>query len=176
VYCNQGDKPTVNYTFGDGTKGKFIANTAPVDVVTSIEPATQNTYTYFDPNLPGSRQAQGNSYATEFLSFCQQGQQAIRIFNNGVQVLFSCYLPGSLSFISGTQERCVLRVSNTSGASLFTTKGACPVSFTVACGNCPPGFIEHKIAEYPGYCCMDCAGIRNQIQSITAAVRGINRG
>ena len=170
-YCNQGDKPKVNYSFGDGSKGEFLANTSPIDVLTSTEPGVEAGYTYQDPNLPGQRTVAGNSYTTEFLEICQKGQTAIRIFKNGFEVLYSCYLPGSLLTVAAIPEKCVLKVNNSANVNLFTIKGKCPVNFTVACIDCPDGQCKCVSTNYPGYCCLPCSQVALEIASITAIAR-----
>ncbi|WP_375471091.1 hypothetical protein [uncultured Nostoc sp.] len=49
-------------------------------------------------------------------------------------------------------------------------------NWTVNCGNCPAGQDEHQINDYPGYCCLDCAGIKAEIKAMTSQVRNVRNG
>jgi hypothetical protein len=56
-----------------------------------------NTYSYTDPNAGNiSRSAVGDSYQIIPLGVCNGGQ-AIKIFNGGAEVLYSCFNAGSLT-------------------------------------------------------------------------------
>lgn len=60
---------------------------------------------------------------------------------------------------------------------LFTDKGNCPITFSVVCGDgCPPGTIKCFSTNYPGYCCLPCSEIKNEIKAIASQIRGINNG
>jgi hypothetical protein len=72
-------------------------------------------------------------------------------------------------------ERCSIQITH-NGIVIFQDQGNCPVTFSVSCGNCPPGTEEHKSSIYPGYCCLDCASVASEIRLITNTVRGLNRG
>ncbi|HYX19070.1 MAG TPA: hypothetical protein VE944_32910 [Nostoc sp.] len=171
-YCQIGEIATVNYTFGDGRKEKFISNTSPINV--NLISQTLNTYNYYDPNSQSNRTAQGTSYITKQNLSCQQGQTDIDIFNGNSLVTNSCFLAGSLTIIPPNQE-CTLIVKDVNNLQLFTVSGKCPVNFTVTCGDgCPEGFCKCVIPEYPGYCCLDCNSTAASIRTITNELRGKN--
>lgn len=52
-----------------------------------------------------------------------------------------------------------------------------PNDFTVACGDdCPPGTTKCFSTNYPGYCCLPCNEVKNEIRAIASQVRSINNG
>ena len=74
-----------------------------------------------------------------------------------------------------SRQRCSIQIIY-NGLTIFQDQGNCPVTFTVSCGNCPPGTEEHKTNTYPGYCCFDCNSILSEVKGITNTIRGLNRG
>ncbi|HYX18769.1 MAG TPA: hypothetical protein VE944_31255 [Nostoc sp.] len=169
-YCQVGEIATVDYTFGDGSKGRFISEDSPIIVETSSSESS-NTYNYYDPNLPGNRTVKGTSYTTEFRSECQQGQTAIKIYNNGELITLSCFLAGSLTTQLGEIQGCSLKVNTVSGVNLFTVNGKCPVNFTVGCGdNCPEGSHKCTHNKYPGYCCVPCKEVGDRLKNMANKV------
>lgn len=49
--------------------------------------------------------------------------------------------------------------------------------YKITCDDdCPDGHLKCECSAYPGYCCIPCNEIKLGIQSITAAVRSVNRG
>jgi hypothetical protein len=89
--------------------------------------------------------------------------------------------PGTFSINPNTKcpsanlERCSLIVKY-NGLILHQDQGNCPVTYEVVCGNCPEGQEEHKINTYPGYCCFDCAGMKQEITSLKNMVKGLTDG
>lgn len=72
---------------------------------------------------------------------------------------------------------CEINVFDNNQNNIFNDKGDCPVTFNVTCDDeCPPGHLKLNSPNYPGYCCIPCSEVVGGIKSITAAVRGINRG
>lgn len=58
-----------------------------------------NRYSYKDPNAGNVvRTVVGDNYSIFALGFCQGGQ-AIKIFSGSTEVLYSCYLVGSLTIV-----------------------------------------------------------------------------
>lgn len=50
----------------------------------------------------------------------------------------------------------------------FKDIGLSPVNYTVACGDdCPDGYCKCHTTKYPGYCCLDCKKVANQINNLT---------
>lgn len=60
---------------------------------------------------------------------------------------------------------------------LFKATGKCPVAYTVSCeGECPPDTVKCLSTNFPGYCCIPCSEIKNEIKAIASQVRSINNG
>ena len=60
---------------------------------------------------------------------------------------------------------------------LFKDTGDCPIVYSVLCdGDCPPGTVKCLSTNYPGYCCLPCSEIKNEIKAIASQVRSINNG
>lgn len=54
--------------------------------------------------------------------------------------------------------------------------GQCP-NLKVECfEGCPPGTVECKCKSYPGYCCISCSSIAQQISNLKNNLRGRNSG
>ncbi|MBH8575457.1 hypothetical protein I8752_21080 [Nostocaceae cyanobacterium CENA369] len=168
-YCNPSDKPKVLFKFGTGQEQKYESNVSPIDVVTEQASTSGFTYTYTDPNLPGTRTATGTSYSTSFLDYCEQGQTAIKIFNGTEQVFYSCFLPGSLQAVP-LASKCKLNVTHNEKV-IFTIEGDCPIRYKVACGDCPEGYCKCKQNKYPGYCCLPCGETKEKINNLTSKVK-----
>lgn len=66
---------------------------------------------------------------------------------------------------------CQLIIKDSVGNQLFTASGKCPITYKVACGNCPPGQIECKTNKHPGYCCIPCQSTASKINNLAAKVR-----
>jgi hypothetical protein len=169
THCNEGDNPRVEYRFGGGQKGVYQAITSPIEVTTSE--GSPNTYNYFDANLPGNKSFQGTRYELEFRDFCLQGQTRIAIYDGDSIVGSSCMAVGSLQIIPG-EGGCKLTVKNSNGQQLFEVTGECPINYEVACGNCPPGYIECKTNKHPGYCCVPCQKTASKINNLATKVHG----
>lgn len=76
----------------------------------------------------------------------------------------------SVKRISGI---CFLEVLHNS-QRLFKYEGECPVTYSVVCdSDCPPGTIKCLSTNYPGYCCIPCSEIKNEIKAIASQVRSL---
>lgn len=52
--------------------------------------------------------------------------------------------------------------------------GDCPINYSVTCGEeCPPGTIKCLSTNYPGYCCIPCSEIKNEIKAIASQIRSL---
>lgn len=69
---------------------------------------------------------------------------------------------------------CKLEVKDKTGKLIFEKAGNCPIKFTVACGDsCPEGHIKCKCSDYPGYCCIPCEQLKNEVKSIKSTIKGM---
>ena len=63
------------------------------------------------------------------------------------------------------------------GQRLLEDRGECPIVYDVACDNdCPPDTVKCSSNAYPGYCCIPCSEIKNEIKAIASQVRSLNNG
>lgn len=84
---------------------------------------------------------------------------------------------GDMTFdINYLADTCFIKVRDLQGKLIFKDSGQCPITYKVECikDKCPEGFMKCKRDAYPGYCCIPCNEIKNEIASITAILRGIN--
>lgn len=194
VYCQEGDKPTIKYKFSGQNEKIHFSEYAPIDVVTKEIPVegTQNyvndgfgiafrsgscsgltcnfvVQDYYIEYPPGD-------FAKVFIMPCGQ----TTFSNSATSINRGEIVPGQLLIVNPNQKcpapgkkRCSIQVLY-NNILVFSDQGDCPVSFSVQCGNCPPGTEEHKSPAFPGYCCLECENIASQIRQIAATVRGIN--
>ncbi|MCC5606646.1 hypothetical protein LC612_07560 [Nostoc sp. CHAB 5834] len=104
--------------------------------------AKVNTYTYKDPNAGDLvRTHEGDSYSIFAYDVCNGGQ-AIKVFDGGTELIFSCYKPNSL-VITPIQVRydclngaCIKKtIHNTPG--LYQSLSECEVACGTGCsGKC----------------------------------------
>lgn len=57
---------------------------------------------------------------------------------------------------------------------IFKDQGVCPITYSYECGNCPDGYEEIKTSTYPGYCCYDCASVKQELITIKNMVKRLN--
>lgn len=76
--------------------------------------------------------------------------------------------------LKGNTDKCTIQIIDSVGR-IFSKIGECPIEYTVSCDDdCPEGFCKCEIAEYPGYCCLDCNSIARSIRDITNDLRAKN--
>lgn len=52
------------------------------------------------------------------------------------------------------------------GLTIFNDQGNTPCTFTVQCGDCPPGTTKCNSPGYPGYCCIPCNSMAQRINNL----------
>lgn len=73
-------------------------------------------------------------------------------------------------------KKCEISVSYQNNL-IFKDTGKCPVTYEVVCdSDCPTGTVKCKSTNYPGYCCLPCSEIKNQIKAIASQVRSLTNG
>jgi hypothetical protein len=84
-----------------------------------------------------------------------------------------------LLFTPSNQSGYTIKISDTIGNQLKTDSRLIdsPPRYEVACGQeCPDGYMKCPSNQYPGYCCVKCAEIKQGIISAKEAVRRVNNG
>lgn len=72
-------------------------------------------------------------------------------------------------------ENCEIKIC--SGENIiFSAEGECPCKFTVDCGDCPEGYLKCNTPNYPGYCCIPCDEIKDEIKGLIQKIRTLNHG
>ncbi len=118
----------------------------------------------------------GSTTFTKVTSCTSEAQKALDCLLNVYSLNPGSYAINPLiKCPSPNPEKCSIVVTY-NNLTIFKDQGDCPLEFEVKCGNCPEGQEEHKISVYPGYCCMDCASIKQEIISIRNTVRNIRNG
>lgn len=189
MYCQTGEKPIIEYSFGQGSVRKFKSDFAPIDV--SSKPAPVESSDNFN-----SQGYQLNFYSTNNfrdLSIIVKDYKIAISDNpdNSVIRYMNCgetkFQPGvnfrpstlivnpNIKCPSPSKNRCSIEVKH-KGIIIFQDQGDCPCNFKVQCGDCPEGYIKCQKPLYPGYCCISCSEIRGGIASITTTLRNINNG
>lgn len=75
-----------------------------------------------------------------------------------------------------TDSKCEIRISH-NGLLLYSDRGKCPIPFEVLCGEqCPEGTTKCFSTNYPGYCCLPCSEIKQEIKAIASQIRSLNNG
>ncbi|MBW4642924.1 MAG: hypothetical protein KME23_08000 [Goleter apudmare HA4340-LM2] len=192
MVCNSGDKPEITYQFGSKPERKYKSEFSPIEVVTKSVP------------VPGSGNYSNVGYTITFASsqcsgpcvfdvhdykiVSYEGQPAVlpwfcgeNNFRPSIQVTVlntpnqTITRNNNSPCLVGKLERCSIQILH-NGSVIFQDQGDCPVSYSVKCGNCPEGTEEIKTNIYPGYCCLDCAAVANEIKAITSIVKAIKNG
>lgn len=70
-------------------------------------------------------------------------------------------------------KTCDLTITH-NGITIFTDRGDCPCTFNVQCADCPEGTIKCDAPGYPGYCCLPCKEIAEEVKAIANQVRRFN--
>jgi len=63
---------------------------------------------------------------------------------------------------------CQIKIFDLNGNQLFQSSGQ-QCSYEVSCSGCAPGCLKCTSTNYPGYCCIPCAQIEAQLQSLISA-------
>lgn len=72
------------------------------------------------------------------------------------------------------EKQCEILVYNSSNSIIFSDRGKCPVTYSITCGDCPEGTIKCDAPGYPGYCCLPCKEIAEEVKAIANQVRRFN--
>lgn len=192
TYCEEGDKPRIEYKFNDKDKQIYKPGFAPIEVV--LDKAIKNNY--------------GEDYNAEGFTIVTETGQEVTIINyrlrptefgsaSGYDIQYwSCghddwdnRQPDGSYSVWGRLESPIARIDKTKkcpppippqdciikvlyqGQLLFSQRGECPIDYTVICGNCPPGYKECKTNRYPGYCCTKCSDVASKINNLVPKVR-----
>lgn len=76
---------------------------------------------------------------------------------------------------SSESKKVGVQISDRNGAIQYSNPNI-ECRWQVQCGDeCPDGTEKHLSPNYPGYCCLDCQGIANQIREITNSIRNKKR-
>lgn len=190
-YCQPGDKPIIKYQFSGQNEKVFKSQFAPITIQTgqakgNIYGEDYNPEGFTIVYVNGIRQTvinyrinPANAGLIQFWTCGRSdwdnrqpdGTYSVWYNNPGISSIdYSAKCPAPYP-----SQNCFIRITH-QNIVLHLDRGACPVTFTVNCGNCPDGQEEHKTSIYPGYCCLDCRAIANEIRGITNIVRGVNRG
>ncbi|MCM0588783.1 MAG: hypothetical protein HEQ35_06985 [Gloeotrichia echinulata IR180] len=182
MYCQQGDKPKVKYKFNDGAYKIFESKFSPIDVITRSTQATSDNYS------PEGFQI--SFYSPNNFKILTAIVKDYRIVNKGYLEFNSIPCGGDTFTTTGptidpstividksvkcppqkSDENCIIEIKY-NAQIIFSDTGKCPVSFTVACGNCPDGTVECKTNYYPVYCCLPCAETAAKINNLANNIR-----
>jgi hypothetical protein len=190
-YCQSGDKPTVKYKFSGQNEKIFKSEFAPIVIETgqgtgNIYGETYNPEGFTVVYVGGARETlinirrhPTNPTWAQFWScgnFDWDNRQS-----DGSYPIY--YTRPAIASIDHSQkcpppyaaQNCYIRILH-QNIVIHLDRGTCPVTFTVSCGNCPPGTEEHRTNIYPGYCCFDCNSLQAEIRALTNIVKGLNNG
>jgi len=189
-YCNIGDKPKVYFQFNNEGQQIYQSNVAPIDVSSQTVPlnvsSQYNTNGYqITFNSPQGAYGQIQIVVVDYQLFTYQGVNYIYGIPCG-ETSFPAKTPEYGAVItspvvidttvhcppSNTKKKCNIQVFN-SGSVIFQAQGDCPVTFQVACGNCPGGQMESSSPNYPGYCCLDCGSIEGQLSQLINQIKSL---
>lgn len=60
--------------------------------------------------------------------------------------------------------------------NIYREESSTEFTYSVSCDGCPPGTIKCLSTNYPGYCCLPCSEIKNEIKAIASQIRSLNHG
>jgi hypothetical protein len=195
-HCNEGDKPTVRYKFGNGGYRQFKSDYSPIDVtVKSVPIPNTDNYNgvgyrinFYSPNNFTTVEAivtdhytyviesETNPDSRYGITWINCGDTAFQGAGNpypGVNFRPSSLIIDTTVNCPSSQQknsRCSIIVTH-EGVTIFQDQGDCPIEHEVQCGNCPDGNIECKKSGYPGYCCIPCEELANKIHNLANKVR-----
>lgn len=172
-YCNLEEKSTINLKFGDGYADQWEM-IGPVTITTVdgalVFRANGGNLCRYTPENWAEVLFPLQFPVPQLLevphptpNFCQAVSNPVPWvnyqipdlgFNAVAQSPGAGFQPGSGSL---TVRLCKITITDGRGAT-FEKEGACPLTFTVSCGDeCPPGYCKCKILKYPGFCCCKCS-------------------
>lgn len=188
VYCAGETKATVDFKLGAVKDSVVIEKNLPVTVDVQSNPPNSYKFRYQFRGCPGNRGESGcwtiganypNRYPWEIGNQPSEGDFFVSIFTLSgepiqesgnhsqcpvcgiVRVRDSAtgeVILGDLSSVSWEPVPCSITIKDSTGATVFSRSGDCPVSFTVSCGDeCPEGYCKCPTLKYPGYCCCKCS-------------------
>ncbi len=188
MYCNAGDKATVNYTSKSGVKSKFITYNTPIDVECINQERTgRYIYTINDFGYTTNCESSGQRFTDTVIadsyqvspttndgqySNCPWYELSFYIGENKISSLkktsrYSVSQTPNPNYNPGGKQ---LKVKNSQGTEIFKADVK-DCNYTVACGdNCPEGFCKCPKNSYPGYCCLSCASTANAILNLASKV------
>jgi hypothetical protein len=187
--CKVGQKPKILYQFKDGVQRVFQSDLSPIEVIAKAAPvkATANYnrrgYTiqfYSTNNYQTLRLAVVDHYIVEY-----PGETDPK-WKYGIYWLGCNYpiyegvnvnpntliIDNSKGCPSPQKEKSSIIVS-AGGRTIFQDQGDAPLSYKIQCGNCPDGQSEMKINKHPGYCCIDCQSVAQEIAALRYAIKRV---
>ena len=195
IYCDLNDaKATINIELPDKSKIRFISKHPPVSVEenTRIELGecfyiwahfgTQPLYRCVKTYSWGAATSGTSPYLTGDVTGidCNNNPYTYSYFTEdnfwgkGVQPnAFNANPP-----ICGNNNNSCSIVVKEKGNIVYQTGFylVCP-TYNVVCGeDCPPDTIKCFSTNYPGYCCIPCSEIKNEIKAIASQVRSLTNG
>lgn len=204
MHCKAGDKPTVKYWFQGQSQKEYRSEFSPIDIITKevpIDASANYSNEGFVARFRADPCTNGYQCAALWKDFeiyhpnpgvppivfyipcgdtswsrANDGSRNYFILNRGRWDTENWVLVDTSQKCPQTvNKRCSIQVRY-NGLVIFQDQGNCPITYSVSCGNCPNGQEEHRISKYPGYCCMDCSVIKNEIKSIASVLKRNRRG
>lgn len=196
MYCNKDDRPIIKYKFGTGGQRYFKSNVSPINIITKSSPIP-NTDSYNNEGYQISFYSPNNFRTLEYILLDYKLKTLPDGLGYGINdreiLMIQC---GESAFPetgpvcdintivknqnikcpTATENRCSIQIFNIENGLIFQDQGDCPVDFEVQCGNCPDGYIECQTSTYPGYCCISCDEVKNEIIAIKNTIKNLNNG
>lgn len=192
-YCQQGDNPKINFKFKGQREQTYISKYSPIDVETEeysvnganysesgyrIQAYSRNNFVTFSVVVRNHEikfMGAGNFSHLLRVQQCNDAQmfdfQYIDI--NTLQIFNDATCPVSIPDIRKAKLKIKNAVNN---VLIFEVEGLAPLTFNVACRDCPPGQCRCESRNYPGYCCISCNELAKEVNSITQMVKRVNNG
>ncbi len=191
--CNIGDKPIVKYKLGTGNYKYFKSDFSPIEVVSKTTPIA-NTDNFDGEGFEISFYSTNNfrtitTTVTDYRTVDTGGgdpafRYEIYWANCGSKIIQESgvnYDPSTLvvnrniKCLESLKNRCSIIIKYQEKI-IFQDQGDCPIEFEIQCGNCPDGYTECKTSTYPGYCCLPCNEVKNEIITIKNTIKNFNNG
>ncbi|QSJ18747.1 hypothetical protein JYQ62_08300 [Nostoc sp. UHCC 0702] len=175
TYCNEKNKAIVTY-IKNNQSTRYETNFIPIDV--EVVKNDSGTYRFYGVGDDGvSYEFTANGINPGYAANTGFNGRGVTPTMNGLFIQPQWYYYVSGYGIQILQSTAICQIKVTGSGNNFTDNIDCPGNYKVSCDDdCPDGYMRCECPGYPGYCCIPCHEIRNEIASITAAVRGINRG